>query len=101
EKARQLAPKTSDVLEALALVSRRKGKWQQSLEYYRQATEIDPRKIALLASNGQTYGELREYSSALKTYDQVLEISPDNADALGSKAEILQMEGNLSEAAML
>ena len=101
EKARQLAPKTSDVLEALALVSRRKGKWQQSLEYFRQATEIDPRNISLLASNGQTYGELREYSSALKTYDQVLEISPDNADALGSKAEILQMEGNLSEAAML
>ncbi len=101
EKARQLAPKTSDALEALALVSRRKGKSQQSLEYFRQATEIDPRNISLLASNGETYVELREYSSALKTYDQILEISPDNADALGSKAEIHQMEGNLSEAAML
>jgi TolB-like protein/class 3 adenylate cyclase/lipoprotein NlpI len=101
EKARQMAPKTSDALEGLALVSRRKGKWQQSLEYFRQATEIDPRNISLLASNGETYVELREYSSALKTYDQILEISPDNADALGSKAEIHQMEGNLSEAAML
>ena len=101
EKARQLAPKTSDALEALALVSRRKGKWQQSLEYFRQATEIDPRNISLLASYGDTYVELREYSSALKTYDQILEISPDNADALVSKAEIHQMEGNLSEAAML
>jgi tetratricopeptide (TPR) repeat protein len=44
EKARQLAPKTSDALEALALVSRRRGEWQQSLEYFRQATEIDPAK---------------------------------------------------------
>ena len=101
EKARQLAPKTSDALEALALVSRRKGEWQQSLEYFRQATEIDPRNISLLASNGETYVELREYSSALKVYDQILEISPDNADALVSKAEIHQTEGNLSEAAML
>jgi len=101
EKARQFAPKTSDALEGLALVSRRKGKWQQSLEYFRQATEIDPRNISLLASNGETYVELRENASAVKIYNQILEISPDNADALASKAEIHQMEGNLSEAAML
>jgi TolB-like protein/predicted Ser/Thr protein kinase len=99
EKARLLAPKTSDALEALALVSRRVGKWQQSLEYFRQATEIDPRNISLLDSYGGTYVELREYPSALKVYDQLLEISPDNADALVSKAEIYQAAANLSEAA--
>jgi TolB-like protein len=101
QKARQSAPKTSDALEGLALVSRRKGNWPQSLEYFRQATEIDPRNISLLALNAEAYGQLREYSSALKTYDQVLEISPENADALVSEAETHQMEGNLSEAAML
>ena len=101
EKARQLAPRTSDALEALALVSRRKGEWQLSLEYFRQAIEIDPRNISLLASYGETYVELREYSFALKIYDQLLEISPDNVDALVSKAEIYQMEANLSEAATL
>jgi Tfp pilus assembly protein PilF len=101
EKARQLAPKTSDALEALALVSRRKGQWQQSLEYFRQATEIDPRNISLLASNGGAYVELRNYPNASRIYDQILEISPNNDDALASKAEIYQMEGNLSEAATL
>jgi len=101
EKARQLAPKTSDALEGLALVSRRKGEWQQSLEYFRQAIEIDPRNISLLSSNGETYVELREYSFALKVYDQLLEISPDNVEALVSKAEIYQCAANLSEAATL
>jgi TolB-like protein/Tfp pilus assembly protein PilF len=101
EKARQLVPKTSDALEALALVSRRVGQWRQSLEYFRQATEIDPRNISLLALYGETYAELREYSFALKVYDQLLEISPDNADALVSKAEIYQLTANLSEAATL
>jgi Tfp pilus assembly protein PilF len=101
EKARQSAPKTSDALEALALVSRRKGRWQQSLEYFRQATQIDPRNISLLASNGETYYMLREYSFALKVCDQLLEISPDNADALSSKAEIYQGAANLSEAAIV
>jgi TolB-like protein/thioredoxin-like negative regulator of GroEL len=101
EKTRQLAPKTSDALEGLALVSRRKGRWQQSLEYFRQATQIDPRNISLLALNGETYAEMREYSFALKVYDQILEISPDNAEALVSKATIYQSAANLSEAAMV
>jgi TolB-like protein/tetratricopeptide (TPR) repeat protein len=101
EKARQLAPKTSDALEALALVSRRVGEWRLSLEYFRQAIEIDPRNTSLLASYGDTYVELREYSFALKVYDQLLEISPDNVEALVSKADIYQRTGNLSEAATL
>jgi TolB-like protein/thioredoxin-like negative regulator of GroEL len=101
EKARQLTPGSSETLEALALVSRRKGEWQKSLEYFRQAIELDPRNISLLGWNANAYEELRDYPSALKTYDQILEISPDNADALVSKAEIHQMEGNLSEAAVL
>jgi tetratricopeptide (TPR) repeat protein len=101
EKARQSAPKASEPLEGLALVSRRKGDWQRSLEYFRQATEVDPRNISLLASNGETHAQMREYSLALKIYDQILEISPDNADALASKAEIYQSAANLSEAAML
>jgi TolB-like protein/Tfp pilus assembly protein PilF len=99
QKARQSAPKTSDALLALALVSRRKGEWHQSLEYFRQATEIDPRNVSLLVWYGGTYAELREYSFALKVYDEILEISPDNADALSSKAEIYQSTANLSEAA--
>jgi tetratricopeptide (TPR) repeat protein len=50
---------------------------------------------------GDTYWELREYPSALKVYDQLLEISPDSAEALVSKAAIYQGVGNLSEAATL
>jgi TolB-like protein/thioredoxin-like negative regulator of GroEL len=101
EKARQAAPRTSDALEALALVSRRKGEWRLSLEYFRQAIEIDPRNISLLSSYGDTYVELREYSFALKVYDQLLEISPDNVEALVSKADIYLSAANLSEAAKL
>jgi TolB-like protein len=101
EKARQSAPRTSDALEGLALVSRREGEWRLSLEYFRQAIEIDPRNTSLLASYGDTYVELREYSFALKVYDQLLEISPDNVEALVSKADIYQRTGNLSEAATL
>jgi tetratricopeptide (TPR) repeat protein len=44
------------------------------------------------------YYELRDYSSALRIHDQVLEITPDNVDALASEASIYQEEANLSKA---
>ena len=101
EKARQLAPKASEALQALALVTRRKGEWQRSLEYFRQAIGLDPRNISLLSSNAQVCSELREYSLALKIYDRILEITPDDAEAIVNKAEIYQSQGNLSQAAAL
>src|SRR2546430_15847453 len=101
EKGRHRAPKRRVAVEVLALLSRRKGEWRLSLEYLRQAIEIDPRNTSLLASYGDTYVELREYSFALKVYDQLLEISPDNVEALVSKAAIYQCAANLSEAAAL
>src|SRR6476660_3015958 len=43
EKARNLSPKNSQIPQALALVCRRLGEWQRSLDYFRQATQLDPR----------------------------------------------------------
>jgi len=101
EKAKHLSPNNSQILEALALIWRRKGEWQRSLEYFRQACELDPRNISLLTMQAAALEELRMYSEVLKTLDRELEISPDNAHALASKAEIYQAEGNLPAAAKL
>ena len=101
EKARQLAPSASETLEALALISRRTDEWDKSLEYFREAIEIDPLNIALLSESADTFAELRQYTNALKIYDQALEIRPDNPDTLVSKAKIYQSQCNLSEAAKL
>jgi tetratricopeptide (TPR) repeat protein len=101
KKAQHLSPNNSQILEALGLICRRKGEWQRSLEYFRQASELDPRNISLLSNQANTLEELRMYSAVLKTLDRELEISPDNADALASKVEIYQVEGNLPAAAKL
>ena len=49
EKAGQLSPSNSQVPQALAFVCRRLGEWQRSLDYFRQATQLDPRDAALLS----------------------------------------------------
>ena len=99
---------TTDVLAELVVyiprvwfARRRTDEWDKSLEYFREAIEIDPLNIALLSESADTFAELRQYTNALKIYDQALEIRPDNPDTLVSKAKIYQSQCNLSEAAKL
>ena len=101
EKAQQLAPGNSQILEALAAVWRRKGEWQRSLEYFQQAKALDPRDVQLLCSLATLHHELRQYPAVLNICDQVLEISPGNSVASAIKAYSYQDEGNLPAAATL
>src|SRR6476646_528410 len=101
EKARNLSPKNSQIPQALALVCRRLGEWQRSLDYFRQATQLDPRDAALLSSEAETFLMLRQYPAALKVCDQILDILPDNSTALAIKVQVYQAQGNLAAAAAL
>jgi TolB-like protein/Flp pilus assembly protein TadD len=101
EKAAALSPNDSEIPRALGLVYRRKGQWQRSLDYLRQAVEFDPRNTSLLQALAKGLGEVRQYSAALKVYDQVLDIIPGNPDALAGKIGIYQAQGNLPAAAAL
>jgi serine/threonine protein kinase/Tfp pilus assembly protein PilF len=101
EKARNLSPKNSQIPQALALVCRRLGEWQRSLDYFRQATQLDPRDAALLSSEAETFFMLRQYPAALKVCEQILDILPDNSTALAIKVQVYQAQGNLAAAAAL
>ncbi len=99
EKAHQLSPNNSLALKALALVYRRKGDWQHSLEYFARAIELDPRNIELLADHGETLAAVRRYPEALKAYDKILDMVPSAPLALADKIGIYQSEGDLPSAA--
>ena len=42
---------------------------------------------------------LRQFPAALKLYDRVLDIMPNDPDVMAAKASIYQAQGNLQEAA--
>ena len=44
---------------------------------------------------------LRQFPAALKIYDRVLDIVPNDPDAFASEAKIYQAEGNLEQAGKL
>jgi TolB-like protein/predicted Ser/Thr protein kinase/Flp pilus assembly protein TadD len=95
----KMLPGSSEVPLALARVARREEHWDQSITYYKQALALDPRNTELLGDAAETYAMLRQFPAALKLYDRVLDITPNNLDVVAEKARIYQAQGNLQEAA--
>ncbi len=101
EQARRLLPNNSQIPESLAYVARRRGQWDQSEAYFNEAERLDPRNVGMLTQRGQSYVALRRFPEALRKYDQVLNITPDDIDTIGQKAAVLQAQGALAQAGAL
>jgi TolB-like protein/class 3 adenylate cyclase/Tfp pilus assembly protein PilF len=100
-RVRELLPGSSDVPGALASIARRQGHWDESIAYWEQTLALDPRNTQWLANAADTYAMLRQFPAALKTYDRVLDIVPNDPDTVASEAKIYQAEGDLEQAGKL
>ena len=100
-RVRELLPGSSEVPGALALIARRQGHWDQSVACWEQTLALDPRNAGWLAKAAETYAMLRQFPAALKTYDRVLDLVPNDLDTVASEAAIYQAEGNLEQAGKL
>src|SRR5881409_4340147 len=78
EQARQLLPNSSQIPESLAYVARRRGQWDKS-------ESLDPRDVNVRTQHANSYIALRRFPEALRKFDQVLDIAPDDLDTLASK----------------
>jgi serine/threonine protein kinase/Tfp pilus assembly protein PilF len=101
EEARQLLPNSSRIPELLAYVARRRGQWDQSEAYFKEAERLDPRNVNLLTQHATTDINLRHFPEALRKLDEVLNITPDDPDILVQKAAVAQAEGDLPRASAL
>ncbi len=100
-RVRAMMSGNSDLPMALGRVARREGHWDESVAYFEQAITLDPRNIELLVDAAWTYAMLRRFPAALRLYDRVLDISPNDLDVMRAKASIYQAQGNLQQAAKL
>jgi serine/threonine protein kinase/Tfp pilus assembly protein PilF len=101
EQARQLLPNSSRIPESLAYLTRRRGQYDQSESYFKEAERLDPRNADLLRQHAESYIHLRRFPEALRKLDQVLNITPDDLDTLAQKAAIAQGQGDLTRASAL
>ena len=100
-KAREFLPNSSRIPESLAILARDQGQWERSESYFAEAERLDPRNVSLLTRHAQFYITLRHYRDALLKLDLILEIVPNDIDALVEKAAVAQSEGDLPHAALL
>ena len=101
ERVSKMLPGSSEGPKALGYVTRRGGQWDQSIAYFKQALTLDPRNVELLIDMASTYNFMRQFPAALPLYDRVLEITPNDPDAMAAKAGAYQAQGNLQDAARL
>ena len=99
EQARKSLPNSSLIPQSLAFVARDRGQWEQSEFYFNEAERLDPRNANLLTRHAQFYIATRRFPEALRKLEQILEIAPNDVDALIEKAAIAQAEGDLPRAA--
>jgi TolB-like protein len=101
EQARQFLPNDSRIAESLAYVTRRQGQWDRSESYFNEAERLDPRNVNLLSQHAISYMVLRRFPEALRKFDEILDITPDDTDILAEKAAIAQAEGDLPRASAI
>src|SRR5947207_3815207 len=101
ERARQFLPNSSRIPQSLALVARRLGQWDRSESFFIEAERLDPRNVSLLSQRAFSYMCLRRFPEALRKFDQILDITPDDVDMLAREAGIAQAEGDLERASAL
>ena len=101
EQARHFLPNSSQIPEALAYIARRQGRWDQSEIYFQKAERLDPRNVTVLNQHALSYISLRRFPEALRKFDEVLDITPDDVDTIAQKAGVAQAEGDLPGAAAI
>jgi TolB-like protein/Tfp pilus assembly protein PilF len=100
EEARKRLPGSSYVFRQMGAVERRLGRWRDAVTHLRQAIELDPRNLSLLAAlGGEFLFPLRRNQEAHEVLDRALRIAPGSVASLSAKAALYQSEGRLDAAA--
>ena len=101
EQAHLLLPNNSRILESLAYVARRRGQWDQSDSYFKQAEQLDPRNVNLITEHATNDKCLRRFPEALGRFNEALNITPDDLNILVQEAAIAQAQGDLPRASAI
>ena len=97
-KARDLAPSNSYSHFYIAMIYRRLGDFDRSIEANEKAVEMDPLSTLMNQNLNQTYNAIRKYSNAWPSIERILSINPTETNILWIKSLILSNQGNLEMA---
>jgi tetratricopeptide (TPR) repeat protein len=100
-EARARSPNNAEVLLSIAVVNRRQGKLEESIELQREAANLDPRNLDIWLNLGRSYRGARRFADAHEMFDRALTIAPGDPVATLHKAEAYIAQGDLEAAEKL
>jgi eukaryotic-like serine/threonine-protein kinase len=77
ETALRLSPSSSELLQAIGYVERRRGRWEESLGRFAEALRYDPRSGVRNFDVGDNYFSLRMYPEADHYLERAMTLSPE------------------------
>ncbi|HLF30663.1 MAG TPA: hypothetical protein VI566_06490 [Xanthomonadales bacterium] len=98
QKALQLAPANSEVLEQAAQLAASMGNSEQSAAYHKNALAIDPLNYSAINNLSSSYEYLDRLDDAERTIRQLLKLSPNYVGGYSTLSYILLRKGEADKA---
>jgi serine/threonine-protein kinase len=86
--AQRTLPNDPLPFELLAYINRRQGRWNESIQNFQRAIELDPRNFYTLQQMALGYQTLRRYADEVRVLDRALTIVPNNVDTKVARAMV-------------
>jgi TolB-like protein/thioredoxin-like negative regulator of GroEL len=98
QQLRTSLPNNAEILQVIAFISARLGKWQDSVDSIKKALELNPRDLFTRVQAEHILMATRDFAGVTQVVDNALQIWPNNSDLLGYKSFALQASGRLDDA---
>ncbi len=102
EQLQQQMPNDEIVTMALAAITRRQGRYDDSLAYWKRAIDLDPRNVLTVMDAVQTARAMRDFATADRWLAQAMSLLGEQSPALlGERASNLLARGEVEQALRL
>jgi len=100
-KAHDGLPSSSDAIEAMGLVRRRQGRFDDAVAGLEKAIALDPQNALLHFTLGETLTIVRRYDDARRSLERAAALAPDPSSAYAVEARLAVLAGDLAGARAL
>lgn len=91
-------PNDPATITNLGAILQKENKFDEALQYYTQASQIDPANVTTRLNVGTLYQQKKSYDSAIAAYDSILFLYPNHLEANLYKAQCLAAMGQKDQA---